>query len=253
MRSLLAFLLLLTFSFTALAQPYAQTMLSPSAIMEKYDYLLTSHPQAHEAEFKREKLLKYKQELTASLANSTEEEVKQSFESVVAKIAHAEKREAYLKILKNSTKQQLTDFMTAPALMSSALAGESANFSIITDEPLISITYIVMTGLILFVIINAIAKSNRPKYVSYPTTIENVTFCADYTFNQFVSTAEKENMKTDARMRCESESPRPDTCKFFGFLYNFERYSYTASNGDSFEGQEGSCTGVAAYRSKKEK
>ncbi len=251
MRSLSALILMLTFSFTALAQPYSQINLSPSAIVKKYDYILTAHPQAHEDSFQNENLKKYKEELSASLSRSSEEEVKESFEQIIAKIPQRSKREAYLKVLKNSTQEELLAFISAPALMNDALAGEGANFALITDEPLIVATYIIMTGLILFVMINAIVKSNRPRFASYPVTIQDVPYCADYTFNQYVSSAERNNMKADAKMRCESESPRPDTCEFFGFLYSFERYTYTTQNGNSVQGNEGSCTGVASYRSKK--
>lgn len=251
MRSLSALVLMLTFSFTAIAQPYSQAIHSPSAIVQKYDYLLTAHPRAHEESFQKENQKKYREELTASLSNSSIEEVKENFSKVISKIPQKAKRDAYIKMLQNSSKEELLAFMSAPSLMNAALAGEGANFSLIMDEPLIVVTHIILTGLILFVVINAIARSTWPRFNSYAVTVQDVPYCSDYIYNQYVSSAERQIMKDEARTKCETESPRPDTCKYIGFLYNFERYTLIAQNGQEVQSNEGACTGVASYRSKK--
>jgi hypothetical protein len=251
MRIISACLLTFVFSFSALAQPYTQLGLSPASVMDKYDYILTAHPQAHESEFQKENIKKYKEELQKSLKESSLEDIKDTLEQVVAKIPQEAKREAYTKILNNSSQKQLLKFISSPELMQSALVGESANFSLYRDEPLIAVTHILITGLLLFVIIDTIVKSKRPTYRSYPVKVEGLTYCSKSTFNQYVSSAERENMKQDAKEKCKTQSPRPDTCKSDGILYHLELYSLTTNSGQTYNSNEGSCIGFASYTSKK--
>ncbi len=249
MKSVSTFIILCLFSFTVLAQPYTRVNSSVDTILKKYDYLLTSHPQAHESEFKAKTLKDFTIELKASLENSSKEDVLKNFESILNKIPQQEKREAYLKMIKNSSKDELAAFLSNPQLLSDSLRGEGSNFAMITGEPVVDVILYVVGAVILYAIIESIVLAIKYEdFKSYQTYLGFVGICDQATLNAQTNSTEREAMKNDAAAKCDANARRPITCEFSGWSYSFSQGS-TFDQVDEYT--RGDCYVKATYRAKK--
>ncbi len=125
MKKMMAQLLLITFSLSTFAtQPQNEV----KNIVKKYDYLLTSHPQAHEADFRAETIESFEDELNTFIDSASDEELKAGFATIINQIPSQEKRASFLKILSNSSDAELAKYLSDPELLSQSIQGEGANF-----------------------------------------------------------------------------------------------------------------------------
>jgi hypothetical protein len=215
-KQLLCSIMLMTFSFTSIAAPYSQNK-SISSIMTKYDYLMTSHPQSHEEAFQADTMKKFKMDLSKAVKDASKEELLESFDDVLAEIPTKEKREVYLKLLKNSSKEEMTAFLASPRLLTDALQGQSANF-FVDGEPMISAVLILIVGIIIMaVVIGTIEDSKYEFFASFEVAGGSCTYLDEGT---------RAAMKENALSRCASGATHPDTCVSTGFTthQNSERY-----------------------------
>jgi hypothetical protein len=197
---------MLTFSFTAIATPFTQSK-NISNIMSNYDYLVTSHPQAHEVEFQKESLKKFKADLEVAVATASEKELKESFDKILAEIPTKEKREVYLKLLQNSSKTEIAAFLASPKLLAETLQGQSANF-FVRGEPMINAMIFLFAGLIIAAIVNSIIQ--HAKYQFYNSYEVSGGCSAQYNDT-------KEALKANVMGKCLADATNPETCRHTGF------------------------------------
>ncbi len=157
--SVKSFILSAFFSVSALAQPYANTDLNLNQTLEKFDYMLTSHPMAHDDQFKAKTLAQMKQEIRAVVEASSTEELIKSFNILIEQIPQSETREAYLRVLETSSPEDLELFLASPELMSEALIGEGANFSLTTGSGVLDASIFLLSAVAFVYIANRLFVS----------------------------------------------------------------------------------------------
>lgn len=206
-------------------------------IVTKYDYLLTSHPQAHEAAFREATLESFNSELGSISKSLSKEELEAEIKTLIAKVPTQADRDAFTKVLATSSKEELAEMLTNPNLLTQALRGEGANFSFNNGPSIHTIILGLVAVLIIAVIVDAIADSIKYDYyysysvqgegwVHYNAFDEATTSCYFY---PSTSESEKQNMIADALNRCEASSKYPETCRFNGWSYsdNFNQNLYS--------------------------
>lgn len=220
-------------SFMLVFSSYASTVGVKSnndiaRIVTKYDYLLTSHPQAHEEDFKQETLKKYKAELSTASKSLSKEELQVEIKKLIAKIPTAEDRAAFNKVLASSSKEELAKMVTSPELLSQALRGQGANFSFRNGPDIHTIILGLVAVVIIAVIVDAVVQSIKYDYyysysvegdgwVSYDAFNEPYTTCFFY---PSTSESQKQDMIDDAMVKCQANSKYPDTCRFDSWTYS---------------------------------
>jgi hypothetical protein len=221
-KQVTSFLVLLTFSFTTMAAPLAHSK-SVSSVLTKYDYLLTSHPQAHEADFQAKSMQKFKAELQSVVESSSRAELESSFDEILNEIPTQEKREVYLKVLKNSSKEELVEFLANPMLLADSLRGQSANF-FVEGEPVLNAVIFLFAGLIIAAIISAVVDNAKyERFESYEME-RGCTALYDH---------EEVAMKENAMNKCLSQAKYPETCRSTGLS---DRTGYDTISGYDREG-----------------
>jgi len=245
MKSTLTFIILCLFSFTVLAQPYAESKMSVDNVLTKYDYLLTSHPQAHEADFKAKTLENFKVDIRASLQGSSKQELQKSFNLILNKIPQKEKREAYLKMIQNMSKESMAAFLANPQLLADSFQGEGANFALITDSVVLDILIISLGLLVVYAIVHAIAEAiNYKHYRSSSIYVGYTRDCNSVTMRRNVSDFEIELAKTEAKNKCYANESNPvSRCESDGFSFSESGYDSETGRSD--------CYARAVYRARK--
>tara|TARA_R110002049_G_scaffold298810_1_gene488757 strand:+ start:351 stop:1109 length:759 start_codon:yes stop_codon:yes gene_type:complete len=207
-------------------------------VVTKYDYLLTSHPQAHEAEFRKATMESFNADLASISKTLTKEELQVEIEKLIAKVPTQADRDAFNKILATSSKEELAAMFSNPNLLTQALRGEGANFSFTNGPSIHTIILGLVAVLVIAVIVDAIVTSIKYDFY-YSYSIQGEGWVNYNTFDQqptttcyfFPSTSEseKQNMIDDALTRCEASSKYPETCRFSGWSYsdNFNQYLYS--------------------------
>ena len=225
-NQLITFLLLITFSFNSLAGTIGNAK-DISEIMIKYDYLLSSHPNAHEKDFQKTTLENFKKDLQAAVSTTDKNELEKSFQEVVKNIPSKEKRDAYLKVLRNSSQSQVAAMLANPDILKSSLRGESANFFLGSDAPLgLNIAVTLVAGLILYAIISAVVFSI--KYETFNSYQVRTGECTYSSLEYNASSSTISDMKEDARRDCKNGAKNPSTCEPNGWDYS-ESTEYSQS------------------------
>ncbi len=240
LRSALSCLL----SFMLMFSSYAGTVGLKSnndigRVVTKYDYLLTSHPQAHENEFRKATLESFKADLAGISKSLTRQELQVEIQKLIARVPTQADRDAFNKILATSSKEELAGMLTNPSLLTQALRGEGANFSFNNGPSVQTIIIGLVAVLVLAVIIDAVATAIKYDFyysysiqgegwVNYNAFDEPTTSCF---FFPSTSESEKQDMIDDALNRCEAASKYPETCRFTGWTYsdNFNQFLYSDS------------------------
>ncbi len=212
---------LFVFSFQTIAAPLNEAK-SIKDVMVKYDYLLSAHPDAHKKEFRDKMIKKFQEDLKVSVNNTSKEELKKSFDQLLNEIPSKEKRETYLKVLKNSSKKEIVSYLTDPTLLQDSLKGESANF-FITNSVALDIIIIVFGGLILYAIIEAIVVAIKYEtFKSYSLSFGGACTTSNLEWNY--SYAQIEAAKDNAYSKCRNGAKHPSTCKWAGWDWNETSY-----------------------------
>ena len=209
------YVLLLAFSWNTMGAPIEKAH-NLNKIMTKYDYLLSSHPQAHEKNFRASTIEKFQAELGNAVSTASKAELNDSFNTILEQIPTQDKREAYLKVLQNSSKSDISRFLTDPTLLADSLRGESANF--FTGSTGLDILIIAIAALLVYALIAAIV--NVVKYQTfYASFYLTAPSCTSYSVENYNSPSDvDENIET-ARARCESRANNPNTCQYSGWSF----------------------------------
>lgn len=203
-------------------------------IVKKYDYLLTSHPQAHEADFRKATLESFNTELSAVSKSLTKEELEVEIQKLIAKVPTQADRDAFNKVLATSSKEELAGMLSNPNLLTQALRGQGANFSFTNGPSIHTIILGLVAVLVIALIVDAVATAIKYDFyysysvqgegwVNYNAFDEPITSCYFY---PSTSEAEKQNMIDDAMTRCEASSKYPETCRFSGWSYSDDFNQY---------------------------
>jgi hypothetical protein len=174
---------------------------SISALLMKYDYALTSHPQAHEEVFIKANLQKLKADLNTLTSKMTKEELISELEVVLAKVPTQEQRDAFVKLLESSTTQELANFFANPALLEAALRGEGANFAMNWEDN--AAGYVLGAALIVLVIGAIIQGIKKSKY-DYFVVSSGSSNCSNSTLNDLIDSAHNQ---------CLAGASNPDNCE----------------------------------------
>jgi hypothetical protein len=137
-RSVTSIILLALFSVGAFAKPMTTNKLTLSQTIHKFEYMLTSHPLAHDEQFQSETISQMKNEIQSIVRVSSNEELLESFHEMISLIPQTDKREAYLKVLESSSRSELINLISDPALLGAALSGEGSNFALSVSTDIIA-------------------------------------------------------------------------------------------------------------------
>jgi hypothetical protein len=214
-------------------------------VLTKYDYLLTSHPQAHEADFKAKTLEKFKSDIRVSLQGSTKAEIEKGFDTILNKIPQKDKREAYSKMIQNISKENMAMFLANPQLLADSLQGEGANFALITDSVVLDVLIISLGLLVIYAIVQAVREAvNYKHYRSGSIYVGYTRYCNSSTMRRNVSDFEIELAKTEAKNKCYSNESNPASrCKSDGFTFSESGYDSETDRSD--------CYARAVFKAKK--
>ncbi len=214
-QKLLSTILLLAFSFNSFAKPVAEAN-KLKDIMIKYDYLLTSHQNSHDKDFRSSTLENYKKDIKDALASASKEELDESFQGLIAEIPTEEKRKVYLKVLNNASDAQRAAFLTDPTLLADALRGESANF--FSNVSGVDILLIALGALVVTILVVAIVNAVKYQYY-YGSFYMRADYCSYNSLTRYNAPSVIEENKATALNRCLARANRPDTCRFDGWSY----------------------------------
>ncbi len=211
-------LLLFIFCFNSFALPLKKAS-DVSEVMQKYDYMLTAHPEAHDKSFRAKTMEDFKEELMSSVSKANDAELQIAFDSILNEIPSQEKRETYLKVLKNSSKEEVASYLTDPKLLEDALRGESANF-FITGDLVLDIALILIGALILYAIIEAIVFAIKYKKYESTYSFSWGGACTISNMEYNYSYYEIEAIKDNAYNKCRNEAEHPSTCSWAGWSWS---------------------------------
>ena len=212
LKHFISYFLLMVFAVNSFAAPIGNAK-DISGIMMKYDYLLSSHPQAHEKSFKDSSLVKFKKELEAAVLENSKEENELEFREILQNIPTQEDRDAYLKVLKNSSKTQIVAMLADPKLLEASIRGESANF-FVKGKPLINTAIILVAALLIYAIVMNVIENGKWQRFQSSSSVRagtcETTWVPDHELDAIIE---------DARSKCETQANHPETCKSNGFNY----------------------------------
>lgn len=242
LNRLFAVILVYAFTFNAIANVNNQSL---SSLLLKYEYALTAHPNAHEAEFRSENINKMKEVVSEYASQVSKDVLKNDFNKIVERIPSAEKRELFLETIENSSFEELKELATNEAILNQAFRGDSSNFSVNDGVQTYHIIYAVTIGLFLYLLLSGESTSKDYDFFSSRTV-----WVSAYTSSDFYICSgsdlfpfEAQSLQNEARQSCINNSPNPDTCAFAG-------YSATTQE-PLFDYQPYTCMISALYSSKK--
>ena len=216
--SLIVFLM----TFNSMAQNASIQKNAISNTLAKYEFMLTSAPNAgtDEANAIAGKL---KSELEELAKNASREDLKKEFNKLVSKIPSTEKRQAYVELLENSSKAELNTLMSNPQFLSDTFRGEGSNFTS-SEDLFTNALYVLIGGVILFAIIAAINDAANHQYY-YSSTISFFEYGAFSICTSGDLTWDEEDFLIDnALSKCERNAYNPETCRFSRF--DIDEYVY---------------------------
>ncbi len=229
MSKAIALLLLLTFSIQTMAQSFMPNK-SVSSIMQKYDYLLNVHPEAHLTQFKEAQLKNFEMEITEIAKTKSPKQLRAEVKAILNQIPTREQRVTFDKIIKNSTPKEIAAFLLNPSLLQSALQGEGANFALnFNSENLLQyITLALAAALILAIIIEVVKNA---QYEHFRASVGGS--CGG------LSSFEKDAIKQRAKDKCYTQAKYPGTCEQDDFgtqtESSYDEYGDTTSTWDICE------------------
>ncbi len=195
------------------------------SISKKYEYLLTSHPNAHLESFRKEKVELYQAELKDYFKDKGIEEARADLLDIIAKVPEDDKRRTFFRRVKNASEEELIQIFSNKTLIRNTFKGEGSNF---TSSDLFLQKAILYT--ILGVIVYAIADNVFDR-INYETFDSFRLHAGDYCDT---TPAEDEAMKADAYNKCVSFATYPETCRFKEWkTEKFEDYTTYDSFGNS--------------------
>lgn len=216
--SLIVFLM----TFNSMAQNATLKQNAISQTLEKYEYMLTSAPNAGSEEA-RKIAASLKGELEELAKNSSKEDLKAEFKKLISKIPSSEKRSAYVDLLENSTKSELQSLMNNPQFLKDTFRGEGSNFTS-SEDLFTNLLYVLIGGVILFAIIAAIDNAADHQYY-YSSTISFYEYGSFAICTSSDLTWDEEDFLIDnALTKCERNANNPETCRFSYF--DIDEYVY---------------------------
>lgn len=204
LKRIICILLLCTLSVQSFAAVVNQAV-PLNQVFQKYDYLLTAHPSAHETEFRNNTIADFKDEIELSLSGKTQAEKIKAFEQVVEQLPTQDLKVAYIKLIKNSSEEELAKLATNDELLKQSLQGQGANFytSGINWE---TVGYIALGAALVGLLVWAAIVSAKYQYY---------TASDDWSCGH-LSAAEEQQLVDLAMTKCKTRANHPETCRLSG-------------------------------------
>ncbi len=193
--------------------------------LKKYEFMLTSHENADSADFKAKVLADMKTEITAATKNASKEEIKSTFDALIAKIPSELKRESYKELIQNSSKKDLEKLLSNPSFLEDTFRGESSNYT--GTQFAETLLYTVGAALILWLVVAAIEEAaNYQTFYSFTVYYEKDAFFSTGCYSSDLTIYTEEALISDALDKCERLANNPSTCDFRGFSISESYDSY---------------------------
>ncbi len=215
MKSIVAVICSFLLVFSSLANDYHLLENSRlDKLVKKYEYMIAVHPQADNLDFRAKIEEQFKKEVIAVTKTLGEGELRANIRNIISKIPVKEKREMFLDILNNETKEDLGKLIIAQDLLSSAFRGESSNF---TGHPRFGeiVVYGLLASFILYAILDAVfERINYEKFKSDSPHVDWGGTDTYYCSSRAASFLQKDKLKRVAKTKCLNQASYPETCRF---------------------------------------
>ncbi len=225
MKLLLHLLITFSLSFNSFALNKTESNQSLQEIIKKYDYLLSSHPNAHIESFRKKAIRDFDEDFSRLVQGRSLQELRNQALIIVAKVPKDDKRAELSMMINHGSKSDLISLLKNKAFIRDAFQGEGANFTS-SQVSFSSVVGALLVVSLIYVIIDEISEAiNYEVFSSYSTyaSFNSFTGTCEYSY---VSSYEKELMKEDARQSCLALAKYPETCRFHEYG-KFKTYEYT--------------------------
>ncbi len=215
-KNLSTAIVLVMMTFNAVAGNASVYNANLTKTLKKFEYMLSAHEQANSPEFRAQTLKQMKNEISKASEGATKEELKSTFDELVAKIPSEVKRDSYKELLQSSSKAELEKLLANPSFLEDTFKGESSNFT--GSQFAETLLYTAGAALILWLIVVAVEEASRYQtYYSSTVYYEKSAYFSVGCFSSDLTYSEEEFIINDALDKCERRAYNPSTCEFAGF------------------------------------
>lgn len=192
-------------------------------VAKKYEYLLSSHPQAHEEDFQDTQVKNFENEVKAISKDMTLMELRSELLILADKIPSRDKKEEFKRVVSSSSKDELLSIVSSKKVIGDIFKGEGANFTSSNVFNIETISMILAVALMTYLVYRVNTQvSEFENFYSYRKLMDSYVTGAFPTLNfcglQYLSSTEQLLMKENAQRKCELEATLPETCRFDKFV-----------------------------------